>query len=66
MVRSNVSRCLGVDPGESTVLTYRQDTCDSRAGAADTALIGREAKKMSVPHKMELRYTECKFSLKKH
>jgi hypothetical protein len=66
MVRRDVPRCLGVEPCESTVLTYRQDTCDNREGAADTAFIGRDARKMSVAHNMEFRYTERKFSLKKH
>lgn len=66
MVRRCVLRCFGVEPGGSTVLTYRQDTCDNREGAADTAFIGRDARKTSVAHNMELRYIERKFSLKKH
>jgi hypothetical protein len=35
-------------------------------GAPDTALIGGDARKMSVAHSMELGYTKCEFSLKKH
>jgi hypothetical protein len=63
MVRWDV---LDVEPDESTVLTYRQDTCDNRKGAPDTSLIGGDTRKMSVAHNMEVRYAKRKFSLKEH
>lgn len=66
MVRRDVLRCLDVEPGENTILTNRQGTCDNREGAPDTSFIGVDAREMSVAHNMELRYTKCKFSLKKH